>query len=371
MASSSATSGVPTTPRPKPSQAPIDPDVELLPAAAEEVTSPVSPQYSAADSDTPDIRQFTVSEAFDLLKQPTQMSPTHLAAFWAADPMKESLEFMAPNWQKLIQRHSCVHFLSVHPTDGATNDSLTLWIHSSLSTLDRMIKEKSDLGMRYIFTSPAQAGLHHVAHSHFQLSSATLKSDTVLVAIEVDELYIIEHGSSCENGYLKSVSMPCLPLDQAHIKLVGMIHVASSLQKWLNSPPGLALTRASISQFESFSECEQMSSHQLVTRETAAALMMHTPGSAKVHATLKNQSVELYQSWVEMIKEAKAEWIKQYEEEKSKNSEAAAVSNSSQSQCPKNTVAFQVAVEDGDEVTISVKKQKLTAAANTAAANSV
>eukprot|EP00971_Amphidinium_carterae_P210253 4171529-Amphidinium_carterae.1 len=47
MASSSATSGVPTAPRPKPSQALVDPDVVELPAA----TSPVD--YSPVV--TPDV----------------------------------------------------------------------------------------------------------------------------------------------------------------------------------------------------------------------------------------------------------------------------------------------------------------------------
>eukprot|EP00971_Amphidinium_carterae_P175422 3477308-Amphidinium_carterae.1 len=48
------------------------------------------------------------------------------------------------------------------------------------------------------------------------------------------------------------------------------------------------------------------------------ALSVNTAHSSKVHATLRHQTPEWYEQIMSAVNEIKSEWIKQYEEEKSK-----------------------------------------------------
>eukprot|EP00971_Amphidinium_carterae_P070241 1389715-Amphidinium_carterae.1 len=246
---------------------------------------------------------------------------------------------MAPSWFNLIKRHACVHYLTVQPSDGATDNRLTLWIHSSLETLDRLVTQKADLGQRFAFFSPAQAGLHRVAHSHYGLSAATLKDNTVLVAVELKEEYVCDHGGSCQNGYMSSISLPSLPLEVAEVKIVGMVYLASSLKEWLSSDEGVALTRRSISQFEAFTECDQIEAHKMATMETIRGLFLpHLPGANKIHATMDHQINEDYLTWMALVSEVKATWRAEWEKEKEKEKkDKMTTSSASVSQNEKNT----------------------------------
>eukprot|EP00971_Amphidinium_carterae_P045617 897877-Amphidinium_carterae.1 len=60
---------------------------------------------------------------------------------------------------------------------------------------------------------------------------------------------LLESGAT--NGYLDSESLTSMPLEEAGISVFAMIHVASSLATELKSDSCTALTRASISHYES------------------------------------------------------------------------------------------------------------------------
>eukprot|EP00971_Amphidinium_carterae_P218753 4342087-Amphidinium_carterae.1 len=141
-----------------------------------------------------------------------------------------------------------------------------------------------DLGARYTFVSAIQFAMHRIAHSHFKLSAAVLKPDTCLLEIEVSEEWLIENGQRAINGFAESVSA---------------IHIATGLEAWLNGPEGMKLTRASISQFEAFSEAGCIDRYRLLTQESVQALLMEMPGSRKVRATLEAQCPEVYDSWMQ------------------------------------------------------------------------
>eukprot|EP00971_Amphidinium_carterae_P078770 1558385-Amphidinium_carterae.1 len=72
---------------------------------------------------------------------------------------------------------------------------------------------------------------HIVAHSHYGLSSATLKRNTVLVAVELKEEFVCDQGTSCQDGYLGSISLPCMPLEAAEVKIVGMVQLGSVVER--------------------------------------------------------------------------------------------------------------------------------------------
>eukprot|EP00971_Amphidinium_carterae_P113969 2258262-Amphidinium_carterae.1 len=111
--------------------------------------------------------------------------------------------------------------------------------------------------------------------------------------------------------------MPCMPLEAAEVKIVGMVHLAGSLSEWLTSDEGVALTRRSISQFEAFSECDQMEAHKMVTMETIRGLFLpHLPGANKIHATMNHQINGEYLSWMALVSEVKATWRAEWEKEK-------------------------------------------------------
>eukprot|EP00971_Amphidinium_carterae_P022682 447407-Amphidinium_carterae.1 len=364
-------SSVPSAPKPKPSAAPtevevVDINLPQATQAAEEVTSP-SPLYSPVtvessstdssssdiESPSPDLRKMPVDEAWEILKiceaQDIQMSPRKSDAFWRADSLYGITKLMCPTWQSKVIENAIIHHLSHPPSEGADAESgrVRVWVHSSISSLNQMLAS-GDLGCRYTFVSAIQCAMHRVAHSHFGLSAAVLKPDTILLELEIAEDWLINHGQLAVNGFTESVSVPKLPLTEANIVLAGAVHLSPALNAWLQGEEGAKLTQRSISQFESFAEAASMSQYKLVTQETVQALLMPMPHSGKVRATLEAQCPDVFSSWEKVINSAKAEWIKQYEQEKSKSTGESSSTG---------VTTIQVTVGSEDEITLAVTKK--------------
>eukprot|EP00971_Amphidinium_carterae_P061780 1223608-Amphidinium_carterae.1 len=283
------------------------------------------------------------------------MSPSKSGKFWKSNSMLELTGIMCPTWQDLVVKHSLIHYLSHPPTEGADPETgkVRVWIHSCVSSLDRMITA-GDVGARYTFVSAIQCAMHRIAHSHFNLSSAVLKPDTCLLEIEVSELWLIESGQRAINGFTESVSVPKLPIIDADIKLAGVIHLSTGLEPWLNGPEGMKLTRASISQFEAFSEAGSMDRYRLLNQETVQALFMEMPGSRKVRATLEAQCPEVYESWMQVVSAVKAEWDSEKKAAATATTTATAANGSTSS-----STTIQLSLAPGDELNLSLKRAKL------------
>eukprot|EP00971_Amphidinium_carterae_P228839 4539433-Amphidinium_carterae.1 len=228
--------GAPSTPSSVP-----PPTEELVP------TSIVgSPQYLPASapvsSPTPSMAEMTQLDlmgAWDCLQDSVYMTPSEATEYWKGDSMM-AVHLHTQEWADLIKSTTSIQVLST-PQSGEPEGWQTVFIHSTMETLKQRIPTR-DLGERFAFPSALQCGLHRTAHHHFQLSNASRL---------IREEYMIDHGHSSTNGYAKSVRIN-LKIDDEIVKLAGLIHITPAVKEYLSSEAGLALTRTSISQVDTF-----------------------------------------------------------------------------------------------------------------------
>eukprot|EP00971_Amphidinium_carterae_P193569 3841107-Amphidinium_carterae.1 len=139
--------------------------------------------------------------------------------------------------------------------------------------------------------------------------------------------------------------MPSLPFSEFII--TGCVYIQESLSSYLNSPAGLALTRESISHFESFFEMGRLSTLRLISPEMLSALTIQGPNSTKIHSTLRHQCPSFYEELMTVIQAIKGE-----KDEQSSAAGSQSLNNS--------TTNVTIKLGADDELSVKVlKRQKL------------
>eukprot|EP00971_Amphidinium_carterae_P016604 328003-Amphidinium_carterae.1 len=87
--------------------------------------------------------------------------------------------------------------------------------------------------------------------------------------LSLPDAWIEEHGSQAVNGFLKSVSVQSLPVEQ--LKFTGAIYMNLGMKEFMDSAEGVNLTRRSVSHFEAFYEIHRMSEHRILSPECLLA----------------------------------------------------------------------------------------------------
>eukprot|EP00971_Amphidinium_carterae_P351259 6492007-Amphidinium_carterae.1 len=365
MAASTSAFATPVTPVPRPSTAP-ELDMEnveyspiSLPPAASPAASPV-PVDSSSDGSTSDSSRvsemptgMTAEEAVSVLLSKQEVNANYTRAFWTKDPELEKIRTYCPSWVDLLHRHCLINVGSQIPSTMNPDGFLQRWIHTTEPTFKRMITT-GNLGHRFIFSSASQAGLHRLTHHHYGLSAARLDEGCLVVGILIKELYVTDHATSATNGYLDSESLTSMPLEEAGISIFAMIHVASSLATELKTDSCLALTRASISHYESLYEVSVLSEHKLASSEMLVALATDRPHSTKVRATLQHQTPEFFDMLMQTIKVIKDAGAKEAAAEQAEEKKEEEKSKAS------NYTTFNVSLGPDDECTLTVKKMKVS-----------
>eukprot|EP00971_Amphidinium_carterae_P080197 1587032-Amphidinium_carterae.1 len=169
----------------------------------------------------------------------------------------------------------------------------------------------------------------------------------------MSEDYLIEHASPVQNGFSSSESINLENLDAAELKLHSCVHISGSIIQELETAKTTELTRGSISHFESIFQVGVLAELRVISPEMLLSLGTSTPHSAKIHATLAHQQPEFYQQLMEVMSQIKQAAVTESEK---KASDSMSVSHTS------TATSVNVTLKDGDELSISVKKARTSAA---------
>eukprot|EP00971_Amphidinium_carterae_P088757 1756471-Amphidinium_carterae.1 len=208
--------------------------------------------------------------------------------------------------------------------------------------------EKKDLGQRFIFDSPMSSALHRTAHHHFELSGARInEKGFMVVGMMMCADYIASEGNSAQNGYSSSINLHIKDVEAAKISVVSVITIHPTIIAELANKTTAALTRQSVSHFESILEVNRLCFTNLVTPEILIALATPTPYSSKVRCTLATQVPELYERVVSLIDTIKQQGAQE------KSSETMVGHSMSMT-------SIHITLGNGDEASVSVKKARTT-----------
>eukprot|EP00971_Amphidinium_carterae_P005097 101845-Amphidinium_carterae.1 len=122
-----------------------------------------------------------------------------------------------------------------------------------------------NLGHRYVFDSCSQAGLHRLAHAHYELSAARVDNQCMLISVLMSEDYLIETATQAINCYLMSLNVSSMPIEEVKISIFAAVHISESLAVALKPEDTMRLISSSVSHFECFLQRVHMAEANLVT----------------------------------------------------------------------------------------------------------